>query len=151
MCSSAEVRKYRARLSGPLLDRIDLHVSVPAVDIAQLTGDEPTEDSAAVRARVLQARQVQAARAKEIGAPATTNAELDGRWLREACRLPAGAKSILATALKRRGFSARAIHRVMRVARTIADLEGEEWVGLPQLAEAVRFRLMEGGSTEALG
>ncbi len=151
MCSSADVRRYRARLSGPLLDRIDLHVEVPAVDVAQLTGDEPTESSAAVRARVLRAREVQAARAAQLGYSASTNAELDGRWLRESCRLPAGAKSILATALKRRGFSARAIHRVMRVARTIADLEGEEWVGLPHLAEAVRYRMLEGGLPEEMG
>jgi magnesium chelatase family protein len=70
------------------------------------------------------------------------NAHLEGRWLREACSLPPGAKALLATALRRRGFSARAIHRVLRVARTIADLEGEENVALAHLAEAVRYRIL---------
>jgi magnesium chelatase family protein len=145
VCGSTDVRRYRARVSGPLLDRIDLHVAVPAVDLGKLTSDEPTESSTAVRERVLRARTAQAARAERSGIPASTNAELDGRWLREACRLPAGAKSILATALRRRGFSARAIHRVMRVARTIADLEGEETVALAHLAEAVRYRMLGEG------
>jgi magnesium chelatase family protein len=150
VCTSAEIRKYRARISGPLLDRIDLHVWIPPVDIARITGDAEEEGSAAVRSRVAKARTIQEKRAADLGIAVKTNAMLDGRWLREACNLPPGAKSLLATALKKRGFSARAIHRVMRVARTIADLEGEEWVSLPHLAEAVRYRLLaEPGMREA--
>jgi magnesium chelatase family protein len=142
ICSSTDIRKYRGRLSGPLLDRIDLHVWVPPVDIARITGDSEEESSAVVRSRVEKARGIQEERAARLGIAAKTNATLQGRWLREACQLPAGAKALLATALRRRGFSARAIHRVMRVARTIADLEEEEWVGLPHLAEAVRYRML---------
>lgn len=145
VCSSTDIRKYRARLSGPLLDRIDLHVAVPPVPLADLTDEGSEESSEVVRARVERVRAIQAARAERFGIDARMNALLEGRWLREACKLPPGAKAILATALRRRGFSARAIHRVMRVSRTIADLEGEETVGLPHLAEAVRYRILGDG------
>ena len=146
ICSSTEIRRYRGRLSGPLLDRIDLHVWVPPVDLARITGDSAEESSAAARERVLKARAIQEQRAARFGMRSKTNANLEGRWLREACSLPPGAKALLATALRRRGFSARAIHRVLRVARTIADLEGEENVALAHLAEAVRYRILSENS-----
>jgi magnesium chelatase family protein len=93
---------------------------------------------------------VEAARARQERRAARSgvrlNAELAGRALREACALPAGGKQLLAAALRRRGLSARAIHRVLRVSRTIADLEGSPDVGLPHLAEAVRYRVLPDGS-----
>ena len=139
-CTSTDVRRYRARVSGPLLDRVDLHVGVPPVDLARLTGDEAGETSADVFARVRSARARQLARGEGDGP--FLNAELEGRRLREACALPPGGRDLLATALRRRGLSARALHRVMRVARTIADLEGAERVRLAHLAEAVRYRVL---------
>jgi len=140
-CTSTDVRRYRGRVSGPLLDRIDLHVWVGPVDLERLTGDGIEECSSTVRERVEAARrrQLERAGAKDV---APWNAFLDGRRLREACALPSGGRHLLATALRRRGFSARAIHRVMRVARTIADLEGSETVKLVHLAEAVRYRIL---------
>jgi magnesium chelatase family protein len=130
-------------VSGPLLDRIDLHVPVAPVALDRLTGDEAEESSAAVRARVEAARARQEERSGRTGT--RTNAELAGRALRDACALPAGGKQLLAAALRRRGLSARAIHRVLRVARTIADLEGARDVRLPHLAEAVRYRILTDG------
>jgi len=139
-CSATEVRRYRQRVSGPLLDRIDLHVRVPPVDLTRLTGEETEETSEQVAARVLEARGRQRARSDAAGA--ALNADLDGPCLRRACPLPAGAKALLAEALRRRGLSARALHRVLRVARTVADLEGAATVGLPHLAEALRYRIL---------
>jgi magnesium chelatase family protein len=140
-CSSTDLRRYRARVSGPLMDRVDLHVQVAAVDVARLTEGGPEESSSTVALRVAAARAIQAARSAEAGG-AVLNAELDGRRLREVCALPAGGRDLLAGALRRRGLSARALVRVMRVARTIADLEGAETVMLAHLAEAVRYRVL---------
>jgi magnesium chelatase family protein len=146
VCSSADVRRYRARVSGPLLDRIDLHVRVATVDVAKLTDDGVEESSAVVAARVARARALQGRRSVERGVMPLLNAELESKRLREACALPQGGRDLLVTALRRRGLSARALHRVMRVARTIADLEGAEHVMLAHLAEAVRYRALSDGS-----
>lgn len=141
-CSSTEIRRYRARVSGPLLDRIDLHVWMEPVDVESLTENVQEESSEAVGARVRAARDVQRARQRnDAGIPAT-NAELEGKWLRELCALPTGGRALLAASLRRRGLSARAVHRVLRVARTLADLEGREAVGLTHLAEAARYRIL---------
>jgi magnesium chelatase family protein len=140
-CSSTDVRKYRARVSGPLLDRIDLHVWVGPVDVDRITGDEAAEPSGDVRERVERARAVQRERIVAAGG-ALRNADLEGRRLLRVCALPPGGRALLASALRRRGLSARAIHRVMRVARTIADLEGEPRVALRHLAEAARYRVV---------
>ena len=145
-CTSSEIRRYRSRVSGPLLDRIDLHVWVPPVDVECLTSEGPEESSAFVRSRVERAHRVQSLRFEMAGLSARRNAELEGRVLRDLCALPAGGRRLLADSLRRRGFSARAIHRVMRVARTIADLDGERRVALPHLAEAARYRILSDGS-----
>ncbi len=137
-CTSVDLRRYRARVSGPLLDRVDLHVDVPSMDVVRLADADSAESSAAVYARVRDARARQLAR--DGRGHLLLNAALEGRHLRDACPLPPGGRDLLSTALRRRGLSARALHRVMRVARTIADLEACETVGLTHLAEAVRYR-----------
>ncbi|HEY2388524.1 MAG TPA: YifB family Mg chelatase-like AAA ATPase [Candidatus Binatia bacterium] len=140
-CTPNRLTQYRARLSGPLLDRIDLHVDVAPVRYGELTGDAPGETSAAVRARVLAARERQHAR---FAAGTTTcNAEMSARELRAFARPDAAGASILERTMSRLGLSARAYTRVLKVARTIADLDGAERVGAAHVAEAVQYRSLD--------
>lgn len=138
-CTPDQIARYRGRLSGPLLDRIDLHVFVPRLDAAALTGATPAaaESSAEVRSRVLAARERQLARAGKINAALGVR-EID----RDAAPDEAG-RQLLQTAMSRLGLSARAFHRVLKVARTIADLAGLAAVSAPQIAEALRYRPVE--------
>ena len=134
-CTPEAVRRYRARISGPLLDRIDLQVEVPRVPLAELGGAAPGgESSATVRERVIAARSRQMLRA---GKP---NAALGSRELRRDCALSAGDRGLLERALDKLGLSARAYHRILRVARTIADLDGSEAITTPHLMEAIQYR-----------
>ncbi len=121
-CSPAEVQRYRARLSGPLLDRIDMHVEVPAVPYEDLRKDAPGKSSAEMRESVLGARSRQQARYR--GGKCRCNAELSGRELEHHCRLDAAGHAFLEQAVKNLHLSARAYTRILRIARTIADLEG---------------------------
>ena len=135
-------RDYQAKISGPLFDRIDLHVDVPAVDAADLALPPPAEGSAEVAARVAAARQIQAARYAPRNAqpPLRTNAEVDGELLTEvAAPEPAGA-ALLTEAVVQMRLSARGYHRVLRVARTLADLEAAESVRRIHIAEALSYR-----------
>ncbi|WP_372965080.1 YifB family Mg chelatase-like AAA ATPase [Marinobacter sp.] len=136
-CSPAQVMRYRSKISGPLLDRFDLHVEVPVQAGDVLLGrSEPGESSAVVRARVLNAR----ARQTERGC---LNASLAGKGLDEACRLDAGSEKLLASAMERLGLSARALHRILRVARTLADLEGQDNLARHHLMEALGYRQLD--------
>ena len=135
-CSPGEIARYRGRISGPLLDRIDLHVEVLPVPYAQLSGDAGGETSCTVRARVIAARERQSRRAGE----GRWNARLTGRELREVAVLDAEGDALLRRALERLGLSARAYVRVPRVARTIADLSGDDRVRAVHVAEAVQYR-----------
>ncbi len=136
-CSEHDVARYRRKVSGPLLDRIDLHVEVPALPAADLAEGLEPEASAPVRERVVAARARQAAR---TGDARLTNAALSPARLRGAAKLHPDGASILARAVDRLGLSARAHQRVVRVARTIADLEGAPGTGPGHVAEALRFR-----------
>lgn len=140
-CTLHALAVYRRRISGPLLDRIDLHVDVPAVPCAALPSAGSTEPSAAVRARVLAARERQAERAG-AGGP-RVNARLKGAALRRACPIPPEGRRLLAEAVEKLGLSARAHDRILRVARTIADLEGAERISVAHLAEAVQYRALD--------
>jgi magnesium chelatase family protein len=131
------VLRYRGRLSGPLTDRIDLHVPVPAVSLAKLACREPGERSAAIRERVELARRRQRQR---YGADTACNARAPGRWLDAHAGVDAAARSLLESAAERLHLSARAFHRVLRVARTIADLEGSSGVAPVHVAEAIGYR-----------
>jgi len=135
-CTAAQIQRYQSRLSGPLLDRIDLQVEVPALAPEQLTSREAGESSAAVRQRVLAARARQAQRG-------ALNARLAGRALEDACALQAADRAWLASVLERLKLSARAYHRVLRVALTLADLGGESRPGRDQLIEAIGYRQLD--------
>ena len=134
-CTSEQVQRYRSRISGPLLDRIDLHVEVarPARAVINGHGDTP-EDSAAVRKRVIAARTLQFQRG---GAP---NAQLSDAQLRDACRLPAPLERFLESVAEQMNLSPRACQRVLKVARTLADLESSDAITQEHLAEAISYR-----------
>jgi magnesium chelatase family protein len=138
VCASADVAQYRARLSGPLADRIDMHVTVGAVPIPQL-GARGGEASPAVRARVERARRVQRERYARLRG-VECNAHVSGRWLDAHGDMTSDARGLLIAAANRLLLSARGYHRVLKVARTIADLDGETPIGASQVAEALRYR-----------
>jgi magnesium chelatase family protein len=148
-CTPDQVARYRGRLSGPLLDRIDLQLFVPRLDVAELTGNgaqqgaSVAEPSAAVRERVVRARAVQSARAGKA------NALLAPTELDRDCALDDAARQLLAKALARLNLSARAYHRILKVARTIADLAGAKAVAAVHMAEAVRYRQLDRESAAA--
>jgi magnesium chelatase family protein len=133
-CTPDQVARYRAKLSGPLLDRIDLHVEVPAVPQEELLAMVPGEPSAAVRARV------SAARARQLDRQGKPNAELGAKELDRHCRPDPAGETLLKQAIARLGLSARAYHRVLKLARTIADVAGTESIAAAQVAEAIGYR-----------
>ena len=133
-CSPDVVARYQGRISGPLLDRIDLRVDVPAVSAQTLSAAPDGDPSAAMAARVLGARQ------RALQRQTCTNAQLAGAALDEHCRLEAAASTFLQTAAARLGWSGRGFHRILRVARSIADLEASEAINVSHLAEAIQYR-----------
>ncbi len=135
-CPPSSVARYHKKISGPLLDRIDLHVEVPRLPYDEVRGRAAAEPSASVKARVEAAREVQRRR---FGS-ARTNAEMQLKEMREHCELPAEADLVLKQAAERYHFSGRSIARILKVARTIADLAGSAEIAIPHLAEAVRYR-----------
>jgi magnesium chelatase family protein len=143
-CTPTQVARYRSRLSGPLRDRLDLDVDVAAVPIEALHADGAEEPSEAIRARVLDARERQAARRRE--GDAWLNAALEGTRLRRESRLDLEAARLLKRAATALALSARSHDRVLRVARTIADLEGAESVGAEHVGESLQFRAQGAGT-----
>jgi magnesium chelatase family protein len=148
VCAAAEIARYRARLSGPLVDRIDLHVAVKAVPVRQLAAHDEAECSACARERVERARARQRRRYEPLGLP-QANGRVPGRWLHNATPISSDAHELLASAAERLGLSARGYHRVLRVARTIADLEGDDTVCAVHVAEALRFRPVTSRAADA--
>jgi len=136
-CPPERIAAYRSRISGPLLDRIDLHVEVGRVALEEIATTALPERSAAVAARVAEARLLQR------GRQARTNARLEGNDLAVQCCADPAALELLARAMRQLGLSARAYHRVLRVARTIADLAGKPGVGAEHVAEAITLRQLD--------
>lgn len=141
VCSTTDVLRYRTRLSGPLADRIDLHVNVASVPLRQLTDENPRESSRVVRSRVEAARAIQQERYARMTGD-VWNGSVAGRWLDRHGGVRPDARELLATAAERMGVSARSYHRALRVARTIADLDGVQLVTAGHVAEALRYRFV---------
>ena len=133
---------YQAKISGPLMDRIDLHIEVPAVSAADLTLPPPADGSREVAARVARAREVQNDRYRKmrLGDKVRTNAEVDGEALEEVARPDDAGRELLAQAVESMKLTARGYHRVLRVARTLADLDGAGGIGQRHIAEALSYR-----------
>lgn len=140
-CRPDILHRYRNRLSGPLLDRIDVHVEVPAVPYEDLRGGSPAEDSSTIRKRVLTARERQNDR--YAGTACRCNADLGGFLLERYCALDAAGHALMEQAVRALGLSARAYTRVLRLARTIADLEGKDAIAPAHVAEAISLRVLD--------
>ena len=142
-CSPDRVKSYRARLSGPLLDRIDLHVALPPVDVGHLSKQAPGEPSAAVRERVVKARLAQKERARRGEVRAAVNAQLTPQELEKVATPDEAGLRLIASAVERLGLSARAYGKILRTARTIADLDGQDAVRAAHVAEAIQLRVLD--------
>lgn len=144
LCAPHAVQRYRARVSGPLLDRIDIHLEVPAIPYRDLSGAPQAEGSKAIAERVEQARAAQRARFQGI-AGMHANAHMTAREVRRHCALGPDSEGILRSAITRLGLSARAYHRVLKIARTIADLAGSDGLDVAHVAEAIQYRSLDRG------
>jgi len=144
LCDPGAIRRYASRISGPLMDRIDLWVQVPAVPAGDLMEPPDAEPSLVIRRRVVDARRRQRTRSERRGGPRAVNSELTPSALRSAAPVPSEVSAMLRRATDRLGLSARALYRVLRVARTIADTEGAGEVQLPHAAEAIQYRASRG-------
>jgi len=141
-CSPMQIQRYVSKISGPLLDRIDIHIEVPAVKYKELRGNAEVESSEAVRARVVQARKMQLERyatEKKIYA----NAQMPSKLIRKHCAISAEGEKLLETAIQRLGLSARAHDRILKVSRTIADLDGSPAIKPNHLSEAIQYRTLD--------
>jgi len=140
-CSPLTIQRYRSRISGPLLDRIDIHIEVPAVKYRELTDRSAGEPSATIRERVNRARGLQLARFH--GTSFFCNAQMGARELRAYCQVEAAGERLLELAVNRLGLSARAYTRILKVARTIADLDGDGPIQAHHLSEAIQYRSLD--------
>ncbi len=140
-CTPNAVSKYLGRISGPMLDRLDLHIEVPPVDYESLKSKAPEETSEQVRERVNRARAIQVERYRGTGI--TCNARLTAAMLRQYCVMTEDAEKLLKGAFDRLGLSARAYDRILKVARTVADIEGYEKIDTPHIAQAIQFRSLD--------
>jgi len=141
-CAPGSIQKYLNKVSGPLLDRIDLHVEVTPVDFNELSSTKKTESSAFIRERVIKAREIQAERYKgHTGLYA--NAQISAGMLKEVCTIDKVGENLLKAAMNKLSLSARAYDRILKVSRTIADLEGSAGIKPEHLAEAIQYRSLD--------
>jgi magnesium chelatase family protein len=142
-CTPPLIQRYISKVSGPLLDRIDIHIEVPAVQYRELRGGAASESSASIRARVLKARELQGARFASAKEKIYSNAQMGTRQIRMFCELGADAEKLLERAMQQQGLTARAHDRILKVARTIADLEGQASLTVGHIAEAIQYRTLD--------
>jgi len=140
-CTAWEIRKYLSSVSGPLLDRIDLHIEVPALEYKELTGQGQGESSREIRRRVNQARKIQEDRYQ--GSGIFCNAYLETGQLKKHCALDEDSSKLIEMAINNLGLSARAYDCILKVARTIADLDGEKEIRSNHVAEAIQYRSLD--------
>ena len=142
VCPPGTVQRYLNKVSGPLLDRIDLHVEVTPVSFDQMTADRKSESSHEIREHVIKAREIQKERFKEHE-HIHSNALMPSQMVKEVCQINAAGKVLLKSAMKKLGLSARAYDRILKVARTIADLSESEEIKIEHLAEAIQYRSLD--------
>lgn len=140
-CGSSQILNYQRKISGPILDRIDLHVEVPRLKIERLDAPANAEPSATIRERISRARNVQIKRFKDTNT--TTNSEMNNKTLETYCHLDDDCRTLLRQTVESMRLSARAYHRLIKISRTIADLAGSEHIALPHVAEAVQYRFRD--------
>jgi magnesium chelatase family protein len=140
ICSGAQIHRYRAKVSGPLLDRIDIQIALPPVTIRELSLDTEEESSEAIRERVVAARGRQTERFR---GGVRANGQMTARMVKKYCVVDTAGKALLEQAVERFGLSARAYHRVLKVSRTIADLEGCDAITDAHVAEAIQYRVLD--------
>jgi magnesium chelatase family protein len=143
VCPPGMVQKYLSKISGPLLDRIDLHVEVTPVNFTELSSDRPAEKSELIRERVIKARDIQIARFGNGQEGLHSNAQMSTKMVRDLCKISAEGQNLLKKAMEKLGLSARAYDRILKVSRTIADLAGSEDIQLEHLAEAIHYRSLD--------
>src|SRR5437868_7338462 len=136
-CTPPQIQRYISKISGPLLDRIDIHIDVPAVKVRELSAQESGESSTEIRERVLRARRVQQQRF--AGEPVYCNAQMSPRLIRKHCQLDAASQQLLERAIMKGGLSARADDRILKVSCTIAEIEGVEEIIEQHISEAVHY------------
>ena len=141
LCTPHQIQTYRSKVSGPLMDRIDIHIEVPAIKFNEISSDTQGEQSANIRERVTRARVIQQKRFKADGIYA--NAHMKPRHIRKYCKIDADCQTLMEAAMNRLGLSARAYNRVLKVARTIADIEGTANIASEHIAEAIQYRSLD--------
>ncbi len=140
-CTPSQIDRYRSKISGPLLDRIDMHITVGRVRYEDIMDMQPGENSESIRERINKARTIQEERYRNDGI--FFNAHLDSKRIRKYCSIDKESRSLLNAAMEKFGFSARAVDRVLKMAKTIADLEGVEEIKTPHIAEAIQYRTLD--------
>lgn len=138
LCAAPQIQRYRSKISGPLLDRIDIHIEVPQVSYGEMTQDQVSESSSVIRARVQGAREIQTRRFETQGL--SSNARMGSRHIKRFCCLETNAQRVLHQAMDQLGFSARSFHSILKVARTIADLSGQDEISRQHVLEAVQYK-----------
>ena len=140
-CTMPQILRYRSKISGPLMDRIDIHIEVPAVRYRDLTGETSAEDSEAIKSRVNRGREIQ--RGRFEGKRIYCNAQMTSRHLKKYCQLGDDSKALLEQAIDKLGLSARAYTRILKIGRTIADLEGMDSIAVHHISEAIQYRSLD--------
>ena len=141
-CAPQQIQRYMSKISGPLLDRIDIHIEVPAVKYKELSSESRSEKSIGIRERVMKARRIQLERFKGVR-HIYNNGDMGSKEVRQYCKLDSAGSELLKMAMTKLGLSARAYDRILKVSRTIADLEGSEGILSQHISEAIQYRSLD--------